>query len=67
MPEANPLLLKQPQQLTKIEAKHGIDADIQEASDVIVGNYGICHANSEQLQAWILWYTEQKKLIEGSK
>ena len=43
------------------------DVKISELTKTVAENYGLYYQVREQVLGWQMWYTEQKKIFEGSK
>lgn len=50
-------------------AVDGTPTDIKASQflEVVIDNYGACHANIEKLRAWQEWYTTQKNIFDSIK
>jgi len=53
----------------RAESTDGTPSEIKASQllDRVVENYGSCHENAAQLEAWQEWYREQKKIFESVK
>lgn len=63
-PEASPQLLKQCEELKKVE---GDKVAVTEMLKVIVHNYQLYYQCSTKVEGWQEWYTEQKKIFDQVK
>lgn len=63
-PPVPPELLKQCQELQKIEAGKNSIADMLKT---VVTNYTLYYECSNRVEGWQEWYTEQKRIYESVK
>lgn len=63
-PEATPELLKQCEELKKVE---GDKVAITDMLKVIVYNYQLYYQCSTRVEGWQEWYNEQKKIFDQVK